>query len=196
MNQNPNLSDNAKIDLLNVQAAMKGNQKAFEKLFLRYKDAIFYFLLRIVNNRTDAEDLTLECFGKAFRNINQYSTKYAFSTWLFRIASNTSIDFIRKKKKNIIKFDTKDDGNMDLPLYESKTPSPEQQIINKQNAIYMRRKVSQLKDRYRILIELRYFKEFSYDEIAQELNLPIGTIKAQLFRARKLLFENIKNEEV
>lgn len=196
MNQNPNLSDNAKIDLLNVQAAMKGNQKAFEKLFLRYKDAIFYFLLRIVNNRTDAEDLTLECFGKAFRNINQYSTKYAFSTWLFRIASNTSIDFIRKKKKNIIKFDTKDDGNMDLPLYESKIPSPEQQIINKQNAKYMRRKVSQLKDRYRILIELRYFKEFSYDEIAQELNLPIGTIKAQLFRARKLLFDNIKNEEL
>jgi len=196
MNRNSNLSDNAKIDLLNVQAAMKGNQKAFEKLFLRYKDAIFYFLLRIVNNRTDAEDLTLECFGKAFRNINQYSTKYAFSTWLFRIASNTSIDFIRKKKKNIIKLETKDESNMDLPLYESKTPSPEQQIINKQNAKYMRQKVSQLKDRYRILIELRYFKEYSYEEIAQEMNLPIGTIKAQLFRARKLLFMNIKNDEL
>lgn len=196
MNRNPNLSDNAKIDLLNVQAAMKGNQKAFEKLFLRYKDAIFYFLLRIVNNRTDAEDLTLECFGKAFRNINQYSTKYAFSTWLFRIASNTSIDFIRKKKKSIIKLETKDESNMDLPSYESKTPSPEQQIINKQNAKYMRQKVSQLKDRYRILIELRYFKEYSYEEIAQEMDLPIGTIKAQLFRARKLLFMNIKNDEL
>jgi RNA polymerase sigma-70 factor (ECF subfamily) len=196
MNRNSNLSDNAKIDLLNVQAAMKGNQKAFEKLFLRYKDAIFYFLLRIVNNRTDAEDLTLECFGKAFRNINQYSTKYAFSTWLFRIASNTSIDFIRKKKKNIIKLETRDESNMNLPSFESKTPSPEQQIINKQNAKYMRQKVSQLKDRYRILIELRYFKEYSYEEIAQELNLPIGTIKAQLFRARKLLFINIKNDEL
>ncbi|MGZ2370882.1 RNA polymerase sigma factor [Ancylomarina sp. YFZ004] len=196
MNQNSNLSDNAKIDLLNVQAAMKGNQKAFEKLFLRYKDAIFYFLLRIVNNRTDAEDLTLECFGKAFRNINQYSTKYAFSTWLFRIASNTSIDFIRKKKKSIIKLETKEESNMDLPSYESKTPSPEQQIINKQNARYMRQKVSQLKDRYRILIELRYFKEYSYEEIAQEMNLPIGTIKAQLFRARKLLFINIQNDEL
>ena len=196
MNQNSNLSDNAKIDLLNIQAAMKGNQKAFEKLFLRYKDAIFYFLLRIVNNRTDAEDLTLECFGKAFRNIDQYSTKYAFSTWLFRIASNTSIDFIRKKKKNIIKLETRDKSNMNSPSYESKTPSPEQQIINKQNARYMRQKVSQLKDRYRILIELRYFKEYSYDEIAQELNLPIGTIKAQLFRARKLLFINIKNDKL
>jgi len=196
MNQNSNLSDNAKIDLLNVQAAMKGNQKAFEKLFLRYKDAIFYFLLRIVNNRTDAEDLTLECFGKAFRNINQYSTKYAFSTWLFRIASNTSIDFIRKKKKSIIKLETRDESNMDLPSFESKTPSPEQQIINKQNARYMRQKVSQLKDRYRILIELRYFKEYSYEEIAQEMDLPIGTIKAQLFRARKLLFINIKNDEL
>jgi len=196
MNQNPNLSDNAKLDLLNVQAAMKGNQKAFEKLFLRYKDAIFYYLLRIVNNRTDAEDLTLECFGKAFRNINQYSTQYAFSTWLFRIASNTSIDFIRKRKKSIIKLETKDESHMDLPSFESKIPSPEQQIINKQNANYMRQKVSQLKDRYRILIELRYFKEYSYEEIAQEMDLPIGTIKAQLFRARKLLFINIKNDEL
>ncbi len=195
MNQGSNLSDNAKLDLLNVQAAMKGNQKAFEKLFLRYKDAIFYYLLRIVNNRTDAEDLTLECFGKAFRNIDQYSTKYAFSTWLFRIASNTSIDFIRKRKKSIIKLDTKDESNINLPSFESKTPSPEQQIINKQNAKYMRQKVSQLKDRYRILIELRYFKEYSYEEIAQEMDLPIGTIKAQLFRARKLLFINIKNDE-
>ncbi|RZT93129.1 RNA polymerase sigma-70 factor (ECF subfamily) [Ancylomarina subtilis] len=194
MNQSSNLSDNAKKDLLNVQAALKGNQKAFEKLFLRYKDAIFYFLLRTINNRTDAEDLTLECFGKAFRNIDQYSTKYAFSTWLFRIATNTSIDFIRKKKKNIIKFETKDDNNIDNPSYESKTPSPEQQIINKQNAMFMRRQVSQLKDRYRILIELRYFKEYSYEEIAKEMNLPIGTIKAQLFRARKLLFDNISDQ--
>jgi len=194
MNQSSNLSDNAKKDLLNVQAALKGNQKAFEKLFLRYKDAIFYFLLRTINNRTDAEDLTLECFGKAFRNIDQYSTKYAFSTWLFRIATNTSIDFIRKKKKNIIKFETKDDNNIDTPSYESKTPSPEQQIINKQNAMFMRRQVSQLKDRYRILIELRYFKEYSYEEIAKEMNLPIGTIKAQLFRARKLLFDNISDQ--
>ncbi|RXQ87493.1 sigma-70 family RNA polymerase sigma factor [Ancylomarina salipaludis] len=196
MNENSNLSDNAKKDLLNVQAAMKGNQKAFEKLFLRYKDAIFYFLLRTINNRTDAEDLTLECFGKAFRNINQYSTKYAFSTWLFRIATNTSIDFIRKKNKSIIKFETKDDNDIDMPKFESQNPSPEQQIINKQDAIFMRRKVSQLKDRYRILIELRYFKEYSYEEIAKEMNLPIGTIKAQLFRARKLLFDNISDEDL
>ncbi|MRT94516.1 RNA polymerase sigma factor [Ancylomarina sp. 16SWW S1-10-2] len=195
MNQNSNLSDNAKIDLLNVQAALKGNQKAFEKLFLRYKDAIFYFLLKNIKNRADAEDLTLECFGKAFRNINQYSSKYAFSTWLFRIASNTSIDFFRKKKKDLIRLETKDDENMELATFKSKNPSPEQQIINKQNAKYMRLKVSQLKDRYRILIELRYFKEYSYEEVAKEMNLPIGTIKAQLFRARKLLFMNIQNDE-
>jgi len=195
MDSNSNLSDNAKKDLMHVRAAMNGSQKAFEKLFLRYKDAIFYFLLKTVNNRTDAEDLTLECFGKAFRSIDQYSTKYAFSTWLFRIASNTGIDFIRKRKKNIIKLETKEESNMDMPLYESNSPSPEQQIINKQNAKFMRREVSQLKDRYRVLIELRYFKEYSYEEIASEMNLPIGTIKAQLFRARKLLFYNIKDQE-
>ena len=85
---------------------------------------------------------------------------------------------------------------MDSPSFESKMPSPEQQIINKQNAKYMRLKVSQLKDRYRILIELRYFKEYSYEEIAEEMKLPIGTVKAQLFRARKLLFMNIQNDEL
>ena len=195
MDSYANLSDNAKKDLLNVRAAINGNQKAFEKLFLRYKDAIFYFLLKTVNNRTDAEDLTLECFGKAFRSIDQYSTRYAFSTWLFRIASNTGIDFIRKKKKNIVKLETKEDSNMDIPSYESNSPTPEQQIINKQNALFLRQEVSQLKDRYRVLIELRYFKEFSYEEIAKEMNLPIGTVKAQLFRARKLLFYNIKDQD-
>ena len=196
MDQNSNLSDNAKIDLLNVQAALKGNQMAFEKLFLRYKDAIFYFLLKTVRNRTDAEDLTLECFGKAFRNIDQYSIKYAFSTWLFRIASNTCIDFIRKKKKSIVKIDTKESNLLDLPSFESKIPSPEQQVIDKQKVRYMREKVSQLKDRYRILVELRYFKEYSYEEIAHEMNLPIGTVKAQLHRARKLLFTNIVNDDL
>jgi len=195
MDSHDNLSDNAKKDLLNVRAAINGNQKAFEKLFLRYKDAIFYFLLKTVNNRTDAEDLTLECFGKAFRNIDQYSTKYAFSTWLFRIASNTGIDFIRKRKKNIVKLETKEESNMDIPSYESNSPTPEQQIINKQSATFLRQEVSQLKDRYRVLIELRYFKEFSYEEIAKEMNLPIGTVKAQLFRARKLLFYNIKDQD-
>ena len=83
---------------------------------------------------------------------------------------------------------------MDTPSYESTSPSPEQQIINKQNATFLRQEVSQLKDRYRVLIELRYFKEYSYEEIAKEMNLPIGTVKAQLFRARKLLFYNIKDQ--
>lgn len=104
--------------------------------------------------------------------------------------------FHTKKEKSIIKLDSKEDSNLDLPHFESKTPSPEQQIISKQNARYMRLKVSQLKDRYRILIELRYFKEYSYEEIAKEMKLPIGTVKAQLFRARKLLFMNIKNDEL
>jgi len=197
MEVNPNLSDKAQYDYRLVLSAIKGNQKAYEQLFKRYKDAIFFMLLKMANNKNDAEDLTFEAFGKAFRNIEQYSPKYAFSTWLFKIASNNCIDFLRKKKGNLISIDSKeDDENEKTITLEAPILNPEQKYIKDQKAKIMRKEVSRLKERYRRLIELRYFEEFSYEEIAKELNLPIGTVKAQLFRARELLFNTLKNSEV
>ncbi len=194
MEVNTNLSDKARRDYMLVQRASNGDQKAYAELMERYRDAIYYMLLKMVNNASDAEDLTIEAFGKAFKNIQQYAPNYAFSTWLFKIATNNCIDFIRKKKANHISLDHNDEeherASHDI---QASVPDPEESMINEQKIRMMRQVVSKLKPRYRKLIELRYFKEFSYEEIADELELPIGTVKAQLFRARELLYQILKN---
>jgi len=199
MEVNPNLSDKAKFDLDLVEKAVNGDQKSFAELMGRYRDAIYFMLLKMVNNKSDAEDLTIEAFGKAFKNIHQYSPNYAFSTWLFKIASNNCIDFLRKKRTNVVSIDggISEDKENDTPIHlKDETPDPEEYLIKQQKAVLMRTVVKKLKPRYRILIELRYFREFSYEEIAVELDLPLGTVKAQLFRARELLFNTLKNSDV
>ncbi|MFC2152884.1 RNA polymerase sigma factor [Bacteroidota bacterium] len=194
MEINPNLSEKALHDYKLVIHAISGDEKAYAELLDRYKDAIYYMLLKMVNNRSDAEDLTIEAFGKAFKNISQYTPNYAFSTWLFKIATNNCIDFIRKKKANVISLDhtTDDQESMGAPL-QADTPDPEEDMIKSQRMALTRSVVEKLKPRYKTLVELRYFKEYSYEEIANELNLPIGTVKAQLFRARELLFNILKS---
>jgi RNA polymerase sigma factor (sigma-70 family) len=194
MEINENLSDKAKRDYMLVKKATDGDQKAYAELLDRYRDAIYYMLLKMVNNASDAEDLTIEAFGKAFKNLNQYAPNYAFSTWLFKIATNNCIDFIRKKKANHISLDQNDEEHeMATHEVQAPVPDPEESLINQQKAMLMRNVVTKLKPRYRKLIELRYFNELSYEEIAEELELPIGTVKAQLFRARELLFNILKN---
>jgi len=198
MEVSPNLSEKAKFDLVLVDQAITGDQKAYAELLDRYKDAIYFMLLKMVNNKSDAEDLTIEAFGKAFKNIHQYTPNYAFSTWLFKIATNNCIDFIRKKKANLISIDhtiEDQEGPISSPTahLQSSNLDPEEQLIKDQNVQLIQEVVGTLKPRYRNLIELRYFREFSYEEIAVELNLPIGTVKAQLFRARELLFNILKN---
>ncbi|MBT3207529.1 MAG: sigma-70 family RNA polymerase sigma factor [Bacteroidetes bacterium] len=198
MEKNPNLSDKAKFDYNLVLMAKDGDQKAYAELLQRYRDSIYYMLLKMVNNKSDADDLTIEAFGKAFKSIHQYSPSYAFSTWLFKIATNNCIDFLRKKKGPHISIDqTGDDKDYEPKIVlEANVNDPEEELIKKQKAILMKTVVQKLKPRYRQLIELRYFKEFSYEEIADELELPIGTVKAQLFRARELLSNILKNSNL
>lgn len=193
-----NLSDKAQYDYKLVRLAIdKGDQKAYAELMGRYRDSIYFMLLKMVNNRDDADDLTIEAFGKAFKRLEQYSPSYAFSTWLFKIASNNCIDFIRKKKRGITfsidkTFENEEGGEMSMTI-KSNTLNPEEKVIKKQKIQLMREVVEKLKPRYKVLVELRYFQELSYEEIAQELNLPLGTVKAQLFRARDLLFQILKS---
>ena len=183
------LSDKARNDLLLVESAKNGNEKAFSSLLNRYRDSIYYMLLKMVNNSSDAEDLTIEAFGKAFRNIDSFTPEFAFSTWLFKIATNNCIDFIRKKQVTPTPIDQLQD-NMDSVTVniQSDLPDPEETLINDQKIAVLRDIVNQLKPRYRNLIDLRYYKEYSYEEIANELKLPIGTVKAQLYRAKSLLY--------
>ena len=190
------LSEKARQDYELVKSALQGDETAFARLLNRYKDAIYFMLLKMVNNRSDAEDLTLEAFGKAFKNLHQYSPTYAFSTWLFKIASNNCIDYLRKKKGVHVSIENKEDENTDSIKLKSKDPNPEERLIRQQKAILLRNVVRKLKPRYQVLVELRYFKEFSYEEIAKELDLPLGTVKAQLFRAREMLFKMIESTEI
>ena len=199
MEINPNFSEKAKHDYMLVLRAIDGDQKAYAELLGRYRDAIYFMLLKMVSNKTDAEDLTIEAFGKAFKNIHQYSPNYAFSTWLFKIATNNCIDSLRKVKANIISLDKTDsdkdyDIDMTIPI-KSDTLDPEEIMVKQQKELLMQTIVKKLKPRYRTLIELRYFSEYSYEEIASELDLPIGTVKAQLFRARELLYNILKNTQ-
>ncbi len=193
------LSDKAVKDYKLVRRAVEaGDQKAYAELMSRYKDSIYYMLLKMVNNRDDAEDLTIEAFGKAFRNIKQYTPDYAFSTWLFKIATNNCIDFIRKKRKMLLSidrgFENEDGQDMTLDV-RSDGPSPDDVMMKKQKVLMMKDVVEKLKPRYRRLVELRYYQELSYEEISEELNLPLGTVKAQLFRAREFLYQIMKNSE-
>jgi RNA polymerase sigma factor (sigma-70 family) len=201
MEINPNLSGNARHDVELIMAAREGDEKAFVALMRRYKDTIYFMLLKMVNNKTDAEDLTIEAFGKAFTNIHQYAPQFAFSTWLFRIASNNAIDYMRKKKAITVPLESQNSTDKNLGIernfnIRSEADTPEESYIRGQKAKILRKIVAKLKPRYRTLLELRYFKEYSYDEIAQELNLPLGTVKVQLFRSREMLFELLKDSEL
>lgn len=177
----------------------EGDQRAYAELLQRYRESVFFMMMKMCNNKDDAEDLTIEAFGRAFKKLEQYSPDYAFSTWLFKIASNNAIDFIRKKKqKYSISIDNKID-NSENPDHAGNIKSPgldpEENYIKKQKIESVRVLVDSLKPKYKEMIELFYFKEMSHEEISKKLTLPIGTIKAQLFRARELLYNALKSRE-
>ncbi len=179
-----------------IKEALANNcQTAFSEIMDLYWDTIYFLLLKMTGNREDAEDLTIETFGKAFANLSQYTPDYAFSTWLFRIASNHCIDFIRKKKKNVLKNEGNEvvesaDNTDSMPGEEGW--GPEEPMIRNQKVMVVRQVLKRLKPRYQNLIQLRYFDELSYEEISRKLDLPLGTVKAQLFRARELLYYILK----
>lgn len=192
------LSNRAKRDLELVVRAREGDQNSYAQLLRRYWDSIFFMLLKMVHNKDDAEDLTIEAFGKAFKNLANYTPEYAFSTWLFKIANNNAIDFIRRQKGKMVPIDNQGRNPEDEAVIQlqSNAPDPEEELIRKQKARLMKEVVDQLKPRYSRLVNLRYYKEYSYEEIAKELELPIGTVKAQLFRAKELLSTILRNKDI
>ena len=176
-----------------VRRALDVNdQNAYAKLMQRYRDSIYFMVLKMVHDPDDADDLTIEAFGKAFQNLEKYSPDYAFSTWLYKIALNNSIDFIRRKRMETFSIDEEnetesgDSIRMDL---QSPNLDPEEKYIKEQRAKLMREVLEKINPKYRMLIELRFFDELSYEEIADKTRLPLGTVKAQLFRAKDLLYQ-------
>ena len=188
MEVNANFTENAKNDFQLVLKAKEGSQKAYADLMQRYTDSIYFMSLKMVNNKEDAMDITVETFAKAFEKLDKYQPEYAFSTWLFRVATNNCIDFLRKKKLNTVSIDNMVDDDDDRPMQiKADTLNPEESSIKKQQSEELKLLIESLPPRYRNLLTLRYFDELSYEEIAQQLDLPLGTVKAQLFRAKYLL---------
>ncbi len=198
-NKNDHLSEKALEDYDLVQKAVKDNdQQAYTILMERYRNSIFHMMLKMVNNRDDAEDLTLEAFGKAFKKLPSYAPKYAFSTWLFKIAINNCIDHMRKKKLHLLSIDDPIDseGSNDFSNnIKSNTLDPEEAYIRSQKVKLMRSVMGKLNPKYRLMIELRFFEEMSYDSIAKELDIPLGTVKAQLFRAKEILYNLLQTPD-
>lgn len=190
---NPNFSPRAKEDFDLVQKALESNdQAAYAKLMQRYRDSIYFMVLKVVHDPDDADDLTIEAFGKAFSNLEKYSPDFAFSTWLYKIALNNSIDFIRRKRMETFSLDQDNESESgDSIKLDLQSPGldPEEKYIKEQRAKLMREVLEKINPKYRMLIELRFFDELSYEEIAEKTNLPLGTVKAQLFRAKDLLFQ-------
>ena len=185
-------NENALRDQELVRQALGGDQRAYASLMAFYKTSLYQSMLRRVGDATVAEDLTLETLGKAFRSLNSYSPDFAFSTWLFRIAINHCTDFLRKQKKDPCVRETLSPQLIQPEAVDS-NPDPEEQFIREQRSRLMRETVAKLKPHYRKLIQMRYFDELSYEEIATQLDLPLGSIKAQLFRSKELLFLILKN---
>ncbi|MBR4787744.1 MAG: sigma-70 family RNA polymerase sigma factor [Bacteroidales bacterium] len=199
--ENPCTTDKAKRDYVLLRKALDHNdQQAYAELMRLYRDSIYFMLIKIVKNSDDAEDLTLETFGKAFRYLDKYTPQYAFSTWLYRIAVNNSIDYIRHKNNSPQYLD--DDlytGTAEQLIDRSQTnpsPTPEEEVIVKQRMQMLRSAVQQLPEKYRKVIELRYYDELSYEEISDMLQISLSNVKIQLLRAKNMLSQlmvNVRN---
>jgi len=192
------LTEKGERDYLLIQKALgEGNQNAYAQLLKYYRDTLYFMMLKMTQNPHDAEDLTIEAFGKAFKNLHQYTPEFAFSTWLFKIATNNCIDFLRTKSKSaqVISGDLVYEGDDQPSRVPATAPDPEEQFIRSQKIELMHEVVDKLKPHYKKLIELRYFNEFSYEEIVNELDIPLGTVKAQLFRAREFLYNILKHSK-
>lgn len=195
---NSRFSQKALEDFKLIDMAVDGDEKAYAKLLTRYKRPVYHMILKMVRNVDDSEDLTIESFAKAFKSLHKFKKDFTFSTWLFRIATNNTIDFIRKKRLKTLSISntyTDDDGQSVSIEVEDGNLNPQEVAIKAQKEELIQIFVNMLPAKYQKLVRLRYFNELSYEEIAQELEAPLGTVKAQLHRARELMYDLIKNKK-
>ena len=178
-----------------VTLATDGDKEAFEVLFNRYKDAIHkLYLARTGGNSDDADDLLQETFIKAFLNPDKLDVSYTFGPWVYTIARNTFVDYVRKRRDDLSIDTLPGNGGFVTPVASEATP--EERYINRQRGKQLAGHLEKMTPRYRRLIELRFFKEYSYEEIAAELKLPLGTVKTQIHRAREQLCKLITESDI
>lgn len=194
-----NLTDKGLRDLKLIKRALdQGDTTAYNELMKLYRDPLYFMLLEKVGDKELAKDLTIEALGKAFKKLHMYTPNYTFSTWLFTVARNNCIDYLRKNKiktTSIDQFTIDNDGKKNKIDIQSDELNPEGILIRKQKIAILRQVVDKLKPKYRELVKLRYFKEMSYEEISTLLQVPIGTVKAQLYRSREQLFQIVSGSK-
>ncbi len=194
---NTNPSESSEQDRVLVEQALAGNERAFRMLMQKYDKALHHHIYRMVRTKGEVEDLVQESFIKAFSALTSYSSDYAFSTWLYKIATNHTIDYLRKKKLPTFSIDkpilTKD-GNLEYEVPDI-TYRPDRHVVADQRRALIQQAIDSLPEKYHRVIVLRHQQEKSYEEIAQELDLPLGTVKAHIFRARKLLYKYLRGKK-
>ncbi|MNX85076.1 ECF RNA polymerase sigma factor SigW [compost metagenome] len=176
-----------------IEKAKIGDQVAFTSLLDYYWNEVYGFMLQRTQNETDAEDITIETFAKAFDKISTYNPDFQFNTWLISIAKNVHIDMLRKKRSTLFVDITDEEDNQAYNIADS-SPSAEDKLITEQNLSRLLQFIKELKPHYQEVIQLRYFQELSYQEISEELQEPLSNVKIKLLRAKKLLAEIIKNK--
>lgn len=178
-----------------VFKAMKGDQHAFKLLMDKYQKPLYFHVLKMVKQHEQVEDLVQEAFMKAFNNIHAYNTTFAFSTWLYRITTNHTIDYLRKRKlKTTSIHDPIRTKHGEIEIEIDSQNETDRHIIRKERKAILHDAISNLPDKYRQVIVMRHLEEMSYDEIAGELDLPLGTVKAHIFRAREMLYKGLKDQ--
>jgi len=177
-----------------IANALDGEQEAYQELLNRYQKTVFHIVVKIIRNSDDAQDLVQETFMRAFNTLASYRSEFRFSTWLCKIAANCSIDYLRKKKIKAYSmdkpFETKD-GTVEVEI-EDKGANPEETLFRKQQMISIEEAIDSLPPKYKQVIIYRHHDDKSYEEISRIMNLPIGTVKARIFRARELLKKKLK----
>lgn len=175
-----------------------GSHRAYADLMTAYREPLYLLLLRMTHNTTTAADLTVDTFSKAFCQLHRYSPTGTFSSWLFSIGVNLYIDQLRKRKLETISLnEIQRNSEGDFIEYQipSGQPNPEEAMIRLQRDESLKRIVASLKQPYRQIIEMRYYDDLSYEQIAEQLHIPIGTVKIRLSRAKALMASILKKEE-
>lgn len=176
-----------------IDKAKKGDQVAFTFLLDYYWNEVYGFMLKRTENETDAEDITIETFSKAFDKIATYNPEYQFNTWLIAIAKNVHIDMLRKKKSTLFIEITDEEDQQAYNIADS-SPSAEDELITEQNLSRLLQFIKELKPHYQEVIQLRYVQEMSYQEIAEHLDDPLSNVKINHLRAKDLLAEIISGK--
>ncbi|HKJ30618.1 MAG TPA: sigma-70 family RNA polymerase sigma factor [Balneolales bacterium] len=190
------VSESSREDAVLVEEAISGDERAYSKIVDKYQRALKYHISKMIRNGDIVEDLIQEIFSKAFHSLDSYNTNYAFSTWLYRIATNHTIDYLRKKKLKTYSINepiSTKEGEMQVELPDH-TQKTDDLVIRKQRHNMIKEAMNQLPPKYKKVIQMRHMEEKSYQEIAEILDLPLGTVKAHIFRARELLYKYLKDK--